>query len=485
MSGCVTNSEILLKSILENCQDIITVIDLDGRYIACNRAFLNITGVENEEEIIGKKVGDILDFEDKDLLYLYLKKVLETGNSQSYTFNINTASISKIIYQTSTPILVNGKISRILSVARDVTHEENLKKKLVNKITQLNTLFEYLPMLVYMKDENRKYITGSKHSKEFVETGVDRYSANVCIDKEFNDPIVAQEDKFVLETKQILIKEQKTRSINGDELWYKIYKAPIMQNTDEVSGIVTIAQNINNEKYLETQKELFLATLTHDLKNPVQAQLISLKMLNDGAFGQLNNTQKEMLEMIIESTTHMQDMLKTILTTYKFDNGIITLNKELFDAVELLNACINEVKAFGQNKNVNIIFDYNTKGQKLLADKQQLRRVISNILNNAMNYSYENTNLEIKIENNSEEMIFSFANKSPVIPENIKSQIFDKYVTGAKSFKNTGIGLGLYFAKKVIDAHCGHIYLEANGEDNKFVFRIPLINENLQSSIAW
>ena len=62
---------------------------------------------------------------------------------------------------------------------------------------------------------------------------------------------------------------------------------------------------------------------------------------------------------------------------------------------------------------------------------------------------------------------------------------FDKYVTGAKSFKLTGIGLGLYFSKKVVDAHDGRIYLEANGEHNKFVFEIPVTDSKINTSVAW
>lgn len=485
MPGCATNSNILLQSILQNCLDIITVKSLDGRYIACNKAFLNLIEQDNEDDIIGKHTNDVMGPQNAKLIMDNFEKVLKTREPLSYTFNIKTPKVNKIVHQTATPIIENDVITRILCVARDVTHEENLKLKLVDKISQLNILFEHLPMLVYMRDANGKYITGSKYSKEFIETGIDRYVENAIIDKSYNDPIVKEEDNFVIQTKKMLVKEQKTISIDGDDLWYKICKVPIIGIDAKVTGTVTIAQNINSQKYLETQKELFLATLTHDLKNPVQAQLMSLNMVRKGAFGDLNNEQKEMLDMVIESTTYMQNMLKSILTTYKFDNGVITLEKELFDAEDLMHSCINEVTAFAQNKNVNIICNFDTKGTKLLADKQQLRRVVSNLLNNALNYSFEGSDLKLSIINNGQNMIFTFDNQSPVIPEHIRVQIFDKYVTGAKSFKLTGIGLGLYFCKKVVDAHNGMIYLDANGENNKFIFEIPLQDDLLNARIAW
>ncbi len=485
MPNCTTNSDILLKSILENCLDIITVKDLNGRYIACNKAFLHLIDVVNEEDVIGKHVYDVLEFSNSYIVLDNLERVIKTGVPCTYTFTISNQKIIKIINQTSTPIIHNGKITGVLSVSRDVTHEENLKLKLVDKISQLDTLLKHLPMPVYLRDKDGKYITGTKYAREFVEKGIDRYYNNCELDMAHTSQFVSAEDDFVLDNKKSLTTEQLTKSVDGSDLWYKIFKAPILNENNDISGIVTIAQNINSEKFLETRKELFLSTLTHDLKNPVQAQLMSLNLLNSGSLGDLNNEQKEMLEMLIESTTYMQEMLKSILTTYKFDNGVINLKKDYFEPEELMQSCINEIMAFAQSKNVNISCDFKTNNMKLFGDAKQLRRVISNLLNNALNYSYEGSDLKLSIYNNGKRMIFGFDNRSPVIPEHIKVQIFDKYVTGAKSFKLTGIGLGLYFSKKVVDAHNGRIYLDAEGENNKFVFEIPLTDSNINASIAW
>lgn len=485
MPECTINSDILLNSILENCLDIITIKDLECNYIACNKAFLNVAGIASEEDVIGKHILDVLNYDSKELILAHFKEVLRTGEASSCTFTLKNECINKIINQTSTPIWKNGRIVHILSVSRDVTHEENLKLKLIDKICQLNTLLEHLPMPVHLRDINRKYITGSKYAKDFVEKGIDRYSNDIELNMNYTAELIQQEDMFVLENKKSLQTERKTLTVDGLEQWYEIYKAPIINDVKDVTGIVTIAKNINSEKFLETQKELFLSTLTHDLKNPVQAQMMSLKLLSERTLGELNEQQQEVLDMLVESTSYMQKMLKSILTTYKFDNGQITLNKEFFNVEQLLRSCMNEVLAFAQSKNVNIICDFDIKDVELLGDVQQLRRVVSNLLNNALNYSYDNSDIRLTVANNGTSMVFSFENYSPVIPEHIKVNIFDKYVTGAKSFKNTGIGLGLYFCKKIVDAHNGRIYLDAVGEHNKFIFEIPLHDDNIKCVISW
>lgn len=226
------------------------------------------------------------------------------------------------------------------------------------------------------------------------------------------------------------------------------------------------------------EKELFFATLAHDLKNPVQAQLLSLKMLANGDFGKLNSKQKDMINIILESSNYMHIMLQSILNSYKFDNGIIFLDKKEFSVNELIQNCINEVKSFAESKNIKIT--HKSSEIKLFADAIHLRRVISNLLNNSIIYSFKDSDLTISVTDTNTDIIFCIENNSPEIPEEIKEHIFEKYVSGAP----TGIGLGLYFSKRVVEAHNGKIYLEGNGTSNKFSFEIPIKNLD-QASIDW
>ena len=114
----------------------------------------------------------------------------------------------------------------------------------------------------------------------------------------------------------------------------------------------------------------------------------------------------------------------------------------------------------------------------MYADENQLRRVIGNMLNNAINYAFENSVVNIFIRQENGFYVIDFNNESEEISENLKANIFDKYVCGNPLESNSGVGLGLYFCRKILEAHDGTISLDNNGTQNTFSVKIPILNEN-------
>lgn len=369
---------LLTDSIMENCHDIITVKNLNFDYTVCNRAFLKLFGFFHETNVLGKNIKDIIPQEAYDVVLRQTNTVYETREPQNFMFNLPLSGEEKIITQLCTPVVENGEITGFLSISRDITIEENLKFKLMNKICELD-------------------------------------------------------------------------------------------------------EALKRTKGLEAQKELFLATLTHDLKNPVQAQLMSLKMLKNGTLGSLSQEQNNLMNILLESSEYMQEMLLSILNTYKYENGIIKLNKQILDINKLMENCLNEIGSLAKSKNIKIIYNNKFK-EKIYADSNQIRRVISNLINNALNYCYQNSEIKISIYKRNKYAVFEFQNIGEPISDELKQHIFDKYVTGNKL---TGAGLGLYFSKKVIDAHDGKIYLITDKNICKFIFELPIIDKNYNSQIDW
>ena len=238
---------------------------------------------------------------------------------------------------------------------------------------------------------------------------------------------------------------------------------------------------------LESQKDLFIATLVHDLKNPLLAQISCIDQCCKGLFGKLNDTQKEILSITLESANYMKDMLYTLINTYKYDNGNIKLNIKETNIAELIKTCIREIKSLAKERNLNLIFTSNLNDKDATADVdlKQIRRVISNLLNNGVNYAYKNTDFNISLETDGEFLKIAMENIGPPIDEETQEHLFEKYISKANRFQKVGFGLGMYLSKQIMEAHGGSISYQGNGDFCKFILEIKRENTNAPQKINW
>ena len=468
--------ESFLWDVIDNyCEDIITIKDKDLKFVAWNNAFSTLLNRE-DSEITGCDIYDIYPFKTAVEAEVLFKDLLKNGGSKSVTVEVIRADGQRrLLRQIATPIIKEGVVTGILSVSRDVTFEEDLKTQLMDMNSKFNTLLEHVPMVVYMKDDQGNYITSSKYGKKFIEKHIDPYIGDVTIELDEPIELIKKEDLNVIETNESSITEKTATDQKGIRHWYRVIKVPVYRKKADMNGLVTIVQNIDAEKQNAEQQELFLAELTHDMKNPILAQISCLEMMLKGSFGALTPEQKEILEITVESSKYMKDLLYSILKSYKYDNGALKLEYRTFNVDTLISKCMNEAIGLAAEKNIERVYKstLTEEEKEIVADKKHLRTIVSNMINNGLSYGFSNTDYVITTFKKGDNIVFSFENSSPEIPEEIKNHIFDKYVTGARKYHKIGFGLGLYISKKIVDEHNGKIYLTTEGTRNKFTVEIP------------
>lgn len=242
---------------------------------------------------------------------------------------------------------------------------------------------------------------------------------------------------------------------------------------------ISLTKNIAKEKEYEKLKQNFLANLVHDLKTPTNAQISALKMLNNEAFGSLNTEQHEMITLTHDSCKYMSDLIGTIMDTYTYENGEVQLQKTDFDIVELIIEISDSLRVLTKHNNQEIEFRKNCRECFVYADRLQIKRVILNLLTNAITYGYDNTIITINLKL-TDKLEISIKNISKQIPEVELKTVFDKYKkTKYATCNKTGNGLGLYLSKRIVELHDGRIYAKSF-EDGTciFGFRLPILLDN-------
>lgn len=223
---------------------------------------------------------------------------------------------------------------------------------------------------------------------------------------------------------------------------------------------------------LQRQRETFIASLSHDLKNPTIAQIRALELILNGKFGKVIPEQREIMEMVLDSCKYMNAMLCSVLSTYRTEKGTIKLETEQISISELAAECIEEMIYLAKDKDIEIVFENNTSKDCAWGDRVQLKRVIMNLLSNGIKYAYQHTKIYIKVYNEKTYTCFCFENKSPYLNPEQQEKIFARYISFSKT--HNGIGLGLYASKKIVEGHNGIIFVQSfKDERNIFGFKIP------------
>jgi len=466
-SGLCSSCVNILNTVFKECPEGIIYRDKFLNIRTMNEAFCKLFKISSAKNYIGKKTANFLSIENIKTIDNVNFEV--QNNLQPINYVINLEKENKILNIITTPVIKNNEFIGIVSIVKDITQEENIKENFVIKHYQLKSLIENIPLIIFMQDTNRNYISGTKHAKDFVNSGFDSFT-NIKIETEslFND------NEYVINNNKMLVKIQEFKGSDGKNHLYKICKVPLNDFNQQVIGVITLANNIDAENQLQKQREAFVASLGHDLKNPTIAQIRGLELLLKGTFGDINEDQKEVIEMILDSCRYMNGMLANLLATYRDADGIINLNITEFSFIDLVNECISEMTYVAKEKDITITLEKNIEND-IKADRVQLKRVVMNLISNGIKYAYKDSILKLKLKSNNSSINFEFENNSPYIPEEKQKNIFGQYVSYADSHKEVGIGLGLFASKKIIEAHNGKIYLKSFKDNrNIFGFRIPL-----------
>jgi signal transduction histidine kinase len=245
------------------------------------------------------------------------------------------------------------------------------------------------------------------------------------------------------------------------------------------------------------QKE-FINIAAHELRNPIQPILGLTDIVRRN---ETDLQQKEFLGIVARNARKLKQLTEDVLDVTRIESNTLQLNKEEFDLRDLVMHAIEEYKnqVAVQGNKIKLVYyedgdDYyehgNTQsgrdGQKVVvyADKYRLNQVITNLLSNSIKFTNDRETISIKIKksdgnnsigNNDNTTTVSIKDTGPGIDSEILPRLFTKFAT--KSDKGTGIGLGLFISKKIVEAHGGKIWAQNNCNENgaTFYFNLPLI----------
>lgn len=238
-------------------------------------------------------------------------------------------------------------------------------------------------------------------------------------------------------------------------------------------GEVILLKNITEFKELDTAKTTFISTISHELKTPISAILMSLQLLDDKRVGALNDEQEQLSKNIRDNADRLLDITGELLNMTQVEAGKLQMMPKITKPVELIEYAIKANRVQADKFNIQIEVEYpEEKMPKLFVDSEKIAWVLTNLLSNAIRYSKENGRVIIgaRHEEGSVEMYVQDFGKG--IDPRYHQSIFDRYfrVPGTKV---QGSGLGLSISKDFVEAHGGTLTVQSEpGKGSRFIIRL-------------
>lgn len=229
-------------------------------------------------------------------------------------------------------------------------------------------------------------------------------------------------------------------------------------------------------------KTEFLNNISHEVRTPVSEFSVAASNLKD-FWQELDQDQQfSMVKVIAKSAERLKNISMHLVSATELHDAPKILNLHKINIVELIDSFLDEASVYTKDKNIVIKFNKNFKGDRYInADAEAFAQVIRHLVKNAVKYSPKNSTVTIDLKIDKDIKI-SIIDEGIGIPENELKWVFEPFTQSSRTKTGAGgSGLGLFIAKKIIEAHNGEIWSSNN--DNKgasFVIVMPLIKERAE-----
>jgi signal transduction histidine kinase len=219
----------------------------------------------------------------------------------------------------------------------------------------------------------------------------------------------------------------------------------------------------------------FTNLLVHDLKTPLTAIRGNLDILLAGLRGPLPAEHRRHLERARQSGTELGAMIENLLDVERLESGALMLHAEQCDFSELLRSSVDAIREAAAISELTLDASIPDALPNLAVDESLLRRVVSNLLLNALKFAPVNGYVYLRASASPKNVMVAIIDNGPGVPAADRRRIFEKFQQGANSARG-GAGLGLAFCKLAIEAHGGQIWVEDNPSGttgSAFIFHLP------------
>lgn len=466
----------------------IFTLDTQGLVTSWNDGAKQIKGYE-PAEIIGKHFSVFYSPSDQRLGIpaSCLETALQRGSFEGLGWRQRKDGSSFFADVVVTPSFdADGTLRGFTKITRDISERRLAEQEIEDANLRLGLALESAAIGVWDFDLAKNTVWRSlRHDEIFgyhellPEWNFDTFATHVVPE----DLEVAREAfKAALERGNFSMQVRITRADNNAIRWisargttFRNKEGVVIRMMGTVADITDIADKQEQKRLLSIMKERedFMATLTHDMKNPLIGANRLLELFVAGSFGELTSAQLEMLHCLKQGNSGLLKLIEDLIDVYRLEKDVNSLFIEDCDLLRIIVAQTSHITPLAKLRSIKVITEFPER-LMLQGDASRLERVVQNLLDNAVKFAPEDGTIKVRLFSTGDNAVIEVEDNGPGIPPEEHSVLFKRFSQGNAGKRHAGgSGLGLYLCKQVVEAHGGTIGVDSQGNGST-IFRITL-----------
>jgi signal transduction histidine kinase/CheY-like chemotaxis protein len=276
--------------------------------------------------------------------------------------------------------------------------------------------------------------------------------------------------------------EQITRIPRTGELRHRqVSSAPVRDASGNIIGSVSVVRDITERKRAEAllreadhRKNIFLATLSHELRNPLAPILTAARLLESPEATLAD--MKRCAPIVSGQATHMAALLNDLLDVSRFTRGELTLKKERVRLQEILNSAVETARPLIDAKHHRLHLEVSATPLMLEVDPVRLTQIVSNLLANAAKYTNPGGDIALGSRAEADGLLIFVRDTGIGLTAEHLADIFEIFVQLEPSTARAqgGLGIGLALVKGLVELHGGRVQVQSAGRDRGSTFNVTL-----------
>lgn len=472
----------ILKAVFESTADGLLIVGNDGKVIEYNHRFAEVWKIpasvletQDDEKLLSFILNQLIHPEK------FIAKVKELYQDPEAISNDTVEFLDGRFFERYSRPLKVGQITmgRVWSF-RDVTDYKK-SQEFFSAIAHLS------PDIVSLIDETGKLLFNSKAAER-----IHGYAPDELIGKNTLSLIHDEDQNKVSEAMAKVLSvpgsiqtvEYRYRNKDGSWSWMEAAACNQIHNP-LIRGLVTISREIGNRKKLENdltrtvkERDEFISIASHELKTPITSILLQLQMLQRykkmKTPATTDTKRFENLDGLVDQVQSMQRLIDDLLSISRIRTGKLSMEFEEHNFSDLLLTTIERFKGVFEEANCSL--DVKIEEDIFITcDKIRISQVLFNLMTNAAKYA-PGTLIKIALTKQDSSVSFSIRDHGNGIPEDQKEFIFGLFERASENNCVTGLGIGLFISRNIVEGHKGTIYVQSeHGKGAEFIFKLPLM----------